>query len=158
MRCPVCGFSESKVIDSRPNEENSSIKRRRECLKCQTRFTTFESVEKPQIFVEKKDHNRELFDKNKILSGIIRACYKRPVSSEQMEAIANDIETELQNAFVHEISTREIGDLVMEKLKTVDDVAYVRFASVYREFKDVDTFVREIENIKNSKRSDEPEN
>ncbi len=154
MKCPVCGFSESKVIDSRPNEDNSSIKRRRECLKCQTRFTTFESIEKPQIFVEKKDHTRELFDRNKILSGIIRACYKRPVSPEQMEKIADDIEADLQNGFVHEISTREIGDMVMKKLKETDEVAYVRFASVYREFKDVDTFVREIEIIKNSKKSD----
>ena len=157
MKCPVCGYYDSKVIDSRPNEDNSTIKRRRECLKCQARFTTFESIEKPQILVVKKDGTRELFDKNKILSGIIRACYKRPVSSEQMEAISNGIEADLQNAFIHEISTKEIGDRVMEKLKSADDVAYVRFASVYREFKDVDTFVREIENIKNSKRSDEPE-
>ena len=154
MKCPVCGYAESKVIDSRPNEDFSSIKRRRECLKCQTRFTTFESIEKPQIFVEKKNHTRELFDKNKILSGIVRACYKRPVTSEQMEQIANEIEIELQNSFVHEITTKEIGDIVMQKLKNVDDVAYVRFASVYKEFKDVDTFMREIENIKSSK-SDE---
>lgn len=145
MKCPVCGYTESKVIDSRPIEEGSSIRRRRECLSCQNRFTTYETIETLPLLVVKKDKTRELFDKNKLLSGIITACHKRPVAMEQMESIASEVESEIQNSLSREISSQRIGVLVMEKLKDLDPVAYVRFASVYREFKDLDTFMRELE-------------
>ena len=145
MKCPVCGYTESKVIDSRPTEEGSSIRRRRECLSCQNRFTTYETIETLPLLVIKKDKTRELFDKNKLLSGIITACHKRPVAMEQMENIASEVEAEIQNSLSREISSQRIGVLVMEKLKDLDPVAYVRFASVYREFKDLDTFMRELE-------------
>ena len=145
MKCPVCGYTESKVIDSRPTEEGSSIRRRRECLSCQNRFTTYETIETLPLLVIKKDKTRELFDKNKLLSGIITACHKRPVAMEQMENIASEVEAEIQNSLSREISSQRIGVLVMEKLKELDPVAYVRFASVYREFKDLDTFMRELE-------------
>ena len=145
MKCPVCGYTESKVIDSRPTEEGSSIRRRRECLSCQNRFTTYETIETLPLLVIKKDKTRELFDKNKLLSGIITACHKRPVAMEQMENIATEVEAEIQNSLSREISSQRIGVLVMEKLKDLDPVAYVRFASVYREFKDLDTFMRELE-------------
>ncbi len=148
MKCPVCGYTESKVIDSRPSEEGSSIRRRRECLSCQNRFTTYEKIETLPLLVVKKDKTRELFDKNKLLSGIIKACHKRPVTMEQMEEIASDIEAELQNSLSREISSQSIGVLVMDKLKNLDPVAYVRFASVYREFKDLDTFMRELEELR----------
>ena len=134
MKCPICGYTESKVIDSRPSEEGSSIRRRRECLSCQNRFTTYEKIETLPLLVVKKDKTRELFDKNKLLSGIIKACHKRPVTMEQMEEVASDIEAELQNSLSREISSQSIGVLVMDKLKSLDPVAYVRFASVYREF------------------------
>ena len=145
MKCPNCGFTDSKVIDSRPIEEGNSIRRRRECLACQKRFTTFEVIESVQILVVKKDGSKELFDRSKMLSGIMKACQKRPVNGEQ---IAAEIEAELQNDMVQEISTREIGERIMIKLKQRDDVAYVRFASVYREFKDVDTFLAELKELK----------
>ena len=148
MKCPICGYTESKVIDSRPSEEGSSIRRRRECLSCQNRFTTYEKIETLPLLVVKKDKTRELFDKNKLLSGIIRACHKRPVTMEQMEEVASDIEAELQNSLSREISSQSIGVLVMDKLKSLDPVAYVRFASVYREFKDLDTFMRELEELR----------
>ena len=148
MKCPVCGYTESKVIDSRPSEEGSSIRRRRECLSCQNRFTTYEKIETLPLLVVKKDKTRELFDKNKLLSGIIKACHKRPVTMEQMEEVASDIEAELQNSLSREISSQSIGVLVMDKLKSLDPVAYVRFASVYREFKDLDTFMRELEELR----------
>lgn len=148
MKCPICGYTESKVIDSRPSEEGSSIRRRRECLSCQNRFTTYEKIETLPLLVVKKDKTRELFDKNKLLSGIIKACHKRPVTMEQMEEVASDIEAELQNSLSREISSQSIGVLVMEKLKSLDPVAYVRFASVYREFKDLDTFMRELEELR----------
>ncbi len=148
LKCPVCGYTESKVIDSRPSEEGSSIRRRRECLSCQNRFTTYEKIETLPLLVVKKDKTRELFDKNKLLSGIIKACHKRPVTMEQMEEIASDIEAELQNSLSREISSQSIGVLVMDKLKNLDPVAYVRFASVYREFKDLDTFMRELEELR----------
>lgn len=148
MKCPVCGYTESKVIDSRPTEEGSSIRRRRECLSCQNRFTTYETIENIPLLVVKKDRTRELFDKNKILAGIIKACHKRPVTMEQMEGIASEIEAEVQNSLSREIPTQNIGVLVMEKLKKIDGVAYVRFASVYREFKDLDTFMRELEELR----------
>ena len=148
MKCPVCGYTESKVIDSRPSEEGSSIRRRRECLSCQNRFTTYEKIETLPLLVIKKDRTRELFDKNKLLSGIIKACHKRPVTMEQMEEVATEIEAELQNSLTREISSQRIGVLVMDKLKSLDPVAYVRFASVYREFKDIDTFMRELEQLR----------
>ena len=141
MKCPICGYTESKVIDSRPSEEGSSIRRRRECLSCQNRFTTYEKIETLPLLVVKKDKTRELFDKNKLLSGIIKACHKRPVTMEQMEEVATEIEAELQNSLSREISSQSIGVLVMDKLKSLDPVAYVRFASVYRDFRDVTTFV-----------------
>ena len=148
LKCPVCGYTESKVIDSRPSEEGSSIRRRRECLSCQNRFTTYEKIETLPLLVIKKDKTRELFDKNKHLSGIIKACHKRPVTMEQMEDVATEIEAELQNSLTREISSQMIGVLVMDKLKCLDPVAYVRFASVYREFKDLDTFMRELEQLR----------
>ena len=149
MKCPNCGFPDSKVIDSRPIEEGNSIRRRRECLSCQKRFTTFETLESVQIVVMKKDGSRELFDRSKMLSGIMKACQKRPVNGEE---IANEIESELQNALVHEISSRNIGEMIMDKLKLRDEVAYVRFASVYREFKDLDTFLAELNELKEAQK------
>ena len=141
MKCPVCGFADSKVIDSRHIEEGNSIRRRRECLACQKRYTTFEIVETVQIIVTKKNGTKELFDKNKLLSGLLKACQKRPVNAED---IAAEIEAELQNSLRTEITTGEIGEIVMNKLKEKDEVAYVRFASVYREFKDIETFMEEL--------------
>ena len=148
MKCPICGYTESKVIDSRPSEEGSSIRRRRECPSCQNRSTTYEKTETLPLLVVKTHQTRELFDKNKLLSGIIKACHKRPVTMEQMEEVASDIEAELQNSLSREISSQSIGVLVMDKLKSLDPVAYVRFASVYREFKDLDTFMRELEELR----------
>ena len=145
MKCPNCGFTDSKVIDSRPVEEGNSIRRRRECLACQKRFTTFETLESVQILVIKKDGSRELFDRSKMLAGIMKACQKRPVNGEE---IAAEIESELQNALVQEIASRNIGEMIMEKLKQRDEVAYVRFASVYREFKDLETFLQELRELK----------
>lgn len=151
MRCPKCGYTESKVIDSRPTEESASIRRRRECLSCQNRFTTYETVETVPLLVIKKDKTRQAFDKAKLLNGIIEACHKRPITLEQMENVVSEIELELQNSLTHEVPSSKIGVLVMEKLKQLDEVAYVRFASVYREFKDLDTFMRELENLKSQK-------
>ncbi len=144
MRCPHCGYEESKVIDSRPIDENSSIRRRRECLGCQARFTTYEVIENIQPIVIKKDGSREYFDKNKLLVGLLKACQKRPVDSAK---IADEIEQELQNSLRLEITSTELGEMVMEKLKSIDAVAYVRFASVYREFKDVETFLSELQHF-----------
>ena len=145
MKCPVCGFADSKVIDSRHVEEGNSIRRRRECLACQKRYTTFEILETVQIIVTKKNGTKELFDKNKLLSGLLKACQKRPVNAED---IASEIDAELQNSLRTEISTEEIGEIVMRKLKEKDEVAYVRFASVYREFKDIETFMAELRRLK----------
>ena len=145
MRCPFCEEPDTKVIDSRPTEEGHAIRRRRECVKCGKRFTTYEKVEEILFMVVKRDGRRESFDRNKILNGIIRACEKRPVSLEQMEGVVSDIERTLNNMMEKEISSEAIGEVVMEKLKDLDEVAYVRFASVYRQFKDVGTFVAEIE-------------
>lgn len=145
MKCPMCGYADSKVIDSRPVEESDSIRRRRECLKCQKRFTTYEIIEAFQPVIVKKDGTKEYFDKNKILGGLLKACQKRPVDA---EAIAAEIEVEIMNSLRREIPSREIGELAMEKLKKRDAVAYVRFASVYREFKDVETFMRELQGLK----------
>lgn len=145
MKCPHCGYIESKVIDSRPVEDFSSIRRRRECLACKKRFTTYEVVDSIQLIVIKKDGSKEFFDKSKLLGGLMKACQKRPVKAEE---IANEIETELQNSLRAEISTKELGELAMKKLKERDAVAYVRFASVYREFKDVETFLEELNGLK----------
>ena len=144
MKCPYCGFRESKVVDSRPAEEGSSIRRRRECLSCERRFTTYETVESLPIVVIKKDGSRQSFDRSKVLRGMIRACEKRPVSLAALEKIADEIELELQNSMEREISTETIGERVMDRLRNVDQVAYVRFASVYRQFKDIDTFMAEL--------------
>ena len=147
MKCPYCGFRESKVVDSRPAEEGSSIRRRRECLSCERRFTTYETVESLPIVVIKKDGSRQTFDKSKLLNGMIRACEKRPVSLAALEKIADEIELELQNSMEREISTDCIGEKVMDRLRGVDQVAYVRFASVYRQFKDIDTFMTELNKL-----------
>ena len=141
MRCPFCANPESKVVDSRPADEGASIRRRRECLACHKRFTTYEMMESLPLMVVKKDGSRQSFDRNKVLSGLIRACEKRPVSFDTLEGIVNEVEQALQNELKQEISSAEIGELVMDKLKKVDQVAYVRFASVYRQFKDIDTFM-----------------
>ena len=145
MKCPGCGFAESKVIDSRPVTEGNSIRRRRECLACQKRFTTFEIIESVQIIVVKKNGGKELFDKQKLLSGVIKATEKRNVDAVML---VDEIEAELQNTLRQEITSTEIGEMVMNKLKDRDEVAYVRFASVYREFKDIDTFLEELNGLK----------
>ena len=145
MKCPSCASEDIKVVDSRPVEDNNSIRRRRECLVCHNRFTTYEVIDAFQPVVVKKDGSKELFDKNKLLSGLLRACQKRPVNA---EALANEIETEINNSLRREISSAEIGEISMEKLRERDAVAYVRFASVHREFKDVETFMKELEILK----------
>ena len=147
MKCPYCGHPESKVIDSRPADENASIRRRRECLSCARRFTTYETVESLPIVVIKKDGSRQSFDRQKVLRGMIRACEKRPVALAELERIADEIEQELQNSMEREIRTEVIGEKVMERLRKVDQVAYVRFASVYRQFKDIDTFMAELNKL-----------
>ena len=151
MKCPYCGYSESKVIDSRPADENASIRRRRECLSCSKRFTTYETVESLPMVVVKKDGSRQSFDKDKVLRGMIRACEKRPVPLAQLEEIAGEIEQDLQNSMEREISTETIGEKVMDRLRSVDQVAYVRFASVYRQFKDIDTFMAELNKLLSEK-------
>lgn len=148
MRCPFCNYPESKVLDSRPVNDGSSIRRRRECLECQKRFTTFEVLESVQIFVTKKNGETELFDRTKLLAGVLKATQKRPVNAEE---IVGEIENELQNSLKKEVSTAEIGEMVMEKLKVRDQVAYVRFASVYREFTDVENFLTELMELKDAK-------
>lgn len=147
MRCPYCGYQESKVVDSRHSEDGTSIRRRRECLSCQKRFTTYETVESLPIVVVKKDNSREPFDRNKILRGMVRACEKRPVAMAELEAAAAEIEQIVQNSLEREVPTQKIGELVMERLKPLDEVAYVRFASVYRQFKDINSFMRELNKI-----------
>ena len=144
MKCPYCGYIESKVIDSRPTDEGERIRRRRECLKCAKRFTTYEVVETVPIVVIKRDKSRETFDRSKLLNGLLRACEKRPVSIETLEKIVDEIENMLQNSLDPEVPSSLIGKYVMEKLKDVDDVAYVRFASVYRQFKDINSFTEEL--------------
>ncbi len=147
MKCPFCYTPESKVIDSRAADNGMSIKRRRECVGCGKKFTTYERVEEIMLMVVKKDGSRQAFDRRKLTNGIIRACEKRPITAEQIEEIVTNIETQIYNKLNKEISTKEIGELVMESLKKVDDVAYVRFASVYRQFKDVNTFMDEIKKL-----------
>ena len=147
VKCPYCGYKESKVVDSRPADEGSSIRRRRECLQCENRFTTYETVESLPMVVIKKDGSRQSFDRSKILRGIQRSCEKRPVSVADMERMASEIEQEIQNSLEREVSTELIGAKVMEKLKEADEVAYVRFASVYRQFKDINTFMQELNKL-----------
>ena len=147
MRCPYCAHPESKVVDSRPSDEGASIRRRRECLSCHKRFTTYETMESLPLMVVKKDGSRQSFDKSKLLNGMIRACEKRPVSFSTLEEIANEIEQSLQNDMDREIPSAKIGELVMDRLKGVDEVAYVRFASVYRQFKDISTFMAELNKL-----------
>lgn len=148
MKCPYCGYSESKVIDSRPTDEGERIRRRRECLNCAKRFTTYEVIETVPVVVVKKDKSREAFDRNKLLNGLLRACEKRPVPLETLERIVDEIETLLQNSLDREVPSTLIGTYAMDTLKKVDEVAYVRFASVYREFKDINTFMDELNKIK----------
>ena len=147
MKCPYCGDQESKVIDSRHSEDGQSIRRRRECLSCQKRFTTYETVESLPMVVIKRDNSRQSFDRNKILNGMLRACEKRPVAMADLELAVDEIEQSLQNSLDREVSTSQIGELVMERLKPLDEVAYVRFASVYRQFKDINSFMRELNKI-----------
>lgn len=147
MKCPFCNYSESKVIDSRPAEEGATIRRRRECLACQKRFTTYEIVERLPLLVIKKDGSRQSFDKVKLLNGMVRACEKRPVHIADLEKIADDIEHELQSYLEREVPSEKIGIMVMERLKHLDEVSYVRFASVYRQFKDINTFMEELNKL-----------
>lgn len=147
MKCPYCEYFESKVIDSRPTDEGQAIRRRRECINCSKRFTTYEKIEEIPIMIVKKDGNRQAYDRNKILNGILKACEKRPVPMSIIEKIVDDIEKNLSNSLEKEITSVEIGEMVMNKLKDVDEVAYVRFASVYRQFKDVNSFMEELKKI-----------
>ncbi len=152
MRCPYCENADTKVIDSRPTEEGHAIRRRRGCEKCGKRFTTYEKVEETIIMMIKKDGRREAFDRNKVMNGIIKACEKRPVPVAEMERVVNEIERGLNNMMEKEVESALVGELVMEKLKELDEVAYVRFASVYRQFTDVNTFVKEIEKLLGNKK------
>ena len=147
MKCPFCGYTDSKVIDSRPAEDGTTIRRRRECLECQKRFTTYEIIERMPLVVIKRDGSRESFDKVKIINGVIRACEKRPVTMTQIEGLANDIELELRGRLESEVKSEVIGEMVMARLKDLDEVAYVRFASVYRSFKDINTFMEELSKL-----------
>ncbi|MCQ2487274.1 MAG: transcriptional regulator NrdR [Clostridia bacterium] len=147
MKCPYCGCEDSKVIDSRPTDEGERIRRRRECISCGKRFTTYEIVETVPLIVVKKDNSRESFDRNKLFNGLLRACEKRPVSISTIEKTVADIETQLQNSLEKEVSSERIGELAMDKLKDIDEVAYVRFASVYRQFKDINTFIDEVSKL-----------
>ena len=147
MNCPFCAYEESKVIDSRPTDEGQRIRRRRECLQCAKRFTTYEIIESLPIIVIKKDKSRETFNRNKIMNGLLRACEKRPVSIDMLDKMIDEIEVTIQNSLDREVTSEKIGELVMEKLKNIDEVAYVRFASVYRQFKDINTFMSELNKL-----------
>lgn len=151
MKCPFCGCEESKVIDSRPTDEGERIRRRRECTSCQKRFTTYEIIESVPVIVVKKDKSREVFDRNKLFNGMLRACEKRPVSLDSIETAVNEIEATLQNSLDREVTSVRIGELAMDKLKNLDEVAYVRFASVYRQFKDINTFMSELAKLLSEK-------
>jgi len=151
VRCPYCGNNEDKVVDSRETMEGSSIRRRRECISCGRRFTTYEYIEKTPLMVIKKDGRREPFNREKIFSGLLKACQKRPVSMERLEKLVSEVQTQIQKKFDREVESRYIGELVIEKLAQVDDVAYVRFASVYRQFKDINQFMRKLKDILNKK-------
>lgn len=151
MKCPYCAYEESKVVDSRSTEDDMAIRRRRECLNCGKRYTTYEKIEDIPILVVKKDLTREYFDKSKIINGVMKACQKRPVSRKEIEGIATDIEKTLSNQMLTEVKSDYIGELIMERLKNLDEVSYVRFASVYRQFKDINTFMEEIKNLMSNK-------
>lgn len=153
MKCPFCENTDTKVIDSRPTEDGHAIRRRRECEKCSKRFTTYEKIEEVVLMVIKKDGSRETFDRNKVMGGIVKACEKRPVPVSEMEKIVDEIERGLNNMMEKEINSTFIGELIMDKLKDIDEVAYVRFASVYRQFTDINTFIAEIENLLGSKKA-----
>ena len=153
MKCPYCGHDDDRVIDSRPTDEGTSIRRRRECTNCQKRYTTYEKVESIPFMVIKKDKNRQPFDREKLMNGIMKACEKRPISVNEIEKMVDEIESELLNSLQREVTTRDIGELVMSKLKHADDVAYVRFASVYRQFKDINTFMDEMHKLLREKTS-----
>lgn len=147
MKCPFCGFADSKVIDSRPAEDGTTIRRRRECLDCQKRFTTYETVERMPLMVIKRDGSRQSFDKVKIINGLVRACEKRPVTMAQIEGVADEVEQELRGRLESEVQSEKVGEMVMDRLKGLDEIAYVRFASVYRSFKDIQTFMEELAKI-----------
>ena len=151
MRCPFCSCQDDKVVDSRPADEGMTIRRRRECVKCGARFTTYEKIEMVPLMVIKKDGTRQSFDRNKIMNGLVKACEKRPVSITEIEALVDEIESSLYNSMKKEITSVEIGEIIMHQLKTLDEVAYVRFASVYRQFKDIDTFMEELKKIMKDK-------
>lgn len=151
MKCPFCGYSDSKVVDSRPADEGSSIRRRRECLQCLKRFTTYETIERMPLMLIKRDGSRQPYDRQKLLNGIVKACEKRPVSVQQMEKLVNTVEQRLFASFDAEASTSQIGEITMEELRKVDEVAYVRFASVYRQFKDIHTFMEELNSLMKDK-------
>ena len=152
MKCPFCGYTDSKVIDSRPAEDGTTIRRRRECLDCQKRFTTYEVIERMPLMVIKRDGSRESFDRVKIINGVVRACEKRPVTMAQIEGVAAEIEQELRGRLESEVKTEKIGEMVMLRLKNLDEVAYVRFASVYRSFKDINTFMEELTKLLGDKK------
>lgn len=153
MKCPFCGFADSKVIDSRPAEDGTTIRRRRECLDCQKRFTTYEIVERMPLMVIKRDGSRQSFDKMKIINGLVRACEKRQVSMAQIEGVADEVEQELRGRLESEVQSEKVGEMVMDRLKGLDEIAYVRFASVYRSFKDIQTFMEELAKILGEKQA-----
>ena len=155
MKCPYCDYDDSKVVDSRPTDDNQSIRRRRECLKCKKRFTTYERLEKSPIVVVKKDGVRQSYDRSKLLNGMIRACEKRPVSLSRLEEAVDNVEKKIYNSLEREIKSQDIGEMVMLELKEIDEISYVRFASVYRQFKDINSFMEEIMNIKSEVDVDE---
>ncbi len=152
MKCPFCSFADTRVIDSRPADDNNSIRRRRVCDECGKRFTTYEKVETIPLIIIKKDKNREQYDRAKVEAGVLRACHKRPITAEQITNLVDEVEKEIFSLEDKEIESRVIGELVMNKLKDIDDVAYIRFASVYREFKDVNTFMDELKQVLNKKK------
>ena len=153
MKCPFCGYTESKVVDSRPAEDNEKIRRRRECLSCGQRFTTYEIIETTPLVVVKKDKSRQMFDRNKLLGGLLHACEKRPIPYETLEQLVDSIEQNLANRFVKEISSKELGEYALRELKKLDKVAYIRFASVYRDFSDVDSFLQELKQLQKEEKA-----
>lgn len=155
MKCPYCGYVESKVIDSRPTDEGERIRRRRECLQCQKRFTTYEVIESLPLIVVKRDKSREQFDRNKLINSLVRACEKRTVSIDTVEKAVDEIEAVLHNSLDREVSSKQIGELAMEQLKAIDEVAYVRFASVYRQFRDINTFMDELNKLLDSRKTEQ---
>jgi len=156
MKCPFCNYHESKVIDSRPADEGNTIRRRRECIKCSRRFTTYEKVESVPLMVIKKDKNMEPFNRDKLMNGLLKACEKRPVTIDALEAMLDEIELQIGNSLMREVTSKELGELVMCRLKNLDEIAYVRFASVYRQFKDINTFIDELQKLLKDNNIKEP--